>query len=82
MICTADTQPSRSFMSYCPQCGRSAASGDDFYPECSGNGRPPRETSSDEELGTAASGDGEREERVMIARFQNGAEAGYFASGA
>jgi hypothetical protein len=62
-------------MSYCPQCGRLLLSSP--CPDCSPD-RQPAENVGDEELVSDADHN-EAGDRVMIARFQNGAEAGYFA---
>jgi hypothetical protein len=61
-------------MSYCPHCGQPHLLSSQLCPGC-----PPdhEHDLADEETTDPASDDGES--RVAIARFQNGAEAGYFA---
>ncbi len=66
-------------MSYCQNCGRPQLSSRNLCPQCSP--RPEREEHAFAEDNPVADGavDESRPDRVMIARFQNGAEAGYFA---
>jgi len=63
-------------MSYCPHCGQPHAANAKLCPECF----PDEEDGvADDEAAAADPGDDSQDRRVAIARFQNGAEAGYFA---
>jgi hypothetical protein len=78
-MCIAGIQRSRSFMSYCPECGRPLLVRQKFCLKCSRD-RDANEDGLPEEDPSAAAASGDLGlDRVMIARFQNGAEAGYFA---
>jgi len=63
-------------MSYCPQCGQPHASGSKLCPACF---LAEENAAAEDEFGVAPPSDDEEVRRVAIARFQNGAEAGYFA---
>lgn len=63
-------------MSYCPHCGQPHALSSKLCPECS---HDQESANSAEEPGDAVPSDDGEGRRVAIARFQNGAEAGYFA---
>ena len=66
-------------MPYCPECGRSLPAQRMLCPECSRDreaGEPGSAAGDSQEY---AAGDAPESDRLMIARFQNGAEAGYFA---
>lgn len=64
-------------MTYCPHCGRSHLSSQ--CPECPGDHEPVENGFSAGERRVPDPVHAAAADRVMIARFQNGAEAGYFA---
>jgi hypothetical protein len=61
-------------MSHCPHCGQTHLLSSQLCPECHPN---HANSETHEDGGVSAPGEGDC--RVAIARFQNGAEAGYFA---
>jgi len=65
-------------MSYCPQCGQATANSL-FCFECSRERAPCESAASGVEMSAPGLSDDVGGDRVAIARFQNGAEAGYFA---
>ncbi len=64
-------------MSYCQNCGRFQHFSRNLCPQCSA--RSDHEEDAYPEDIPDGTGDGLAPDRVVIARFQNGAEAGYFA---
>jgi hypothetical protein len=64
-------------MSYCPNCGRPQIASGSLCPRCSQ--RPETEEDTFAPQKSLVAGDGDGRDRVIIARFQSGAEAGYFA---
>src|SRR5262245_35850554 len=77
LIDIAEIQRLRSFMSSCPRCGRSHLSS--LCPDCPRDREPVEKRFSRDERRVPEPVQAEAQDRVMIARFQNGAEAGYFA---
>ncbi len=65
-------------MSYCQNCGRPQLSSGSVCPHCSPASDQENTVAEANAAGTGT-GDELPSSRVMIARFQNGAEAGYFA---
>jgi hypothetical protein len=66
-------------MSFCPECGRPLLARQKLCLECSQDRDVSQTGLSEEARMQAAASDDIGTDRVMIARFQNGAEAGYFA---
>ncbi|MGE5193922.1 MAG: hypothetical protein ACM3U2_15620 [Deltaproteobacteria bacterium] len=66
-------------MSNCPNCGRPQLSSRNLCPECSRRRERDENAFAEEGPVAADTGDDQGRDRAMIARFQSGAEAGYFA---
>ena len=64
-------------MPYCPQCGQNFSVHDRVCPDCTQSHQPADSQTQDRD--SLAVDDEGQNGNVAIARFQNGAEAGYFA---